>query len=30
MLYDPAKLLLLAGPCSLENAEVCRTVATEL
>lgn len=30
MLYDPAKLLLLAGPCSLENAEVCRAVATEL
>lgn len=30
MLYDPAKLLLLAGPCSLENAEVCRTVAAEL
>lgn len=30
MLHDPQKLLLLAGPCSLENAEVCRTVATEL
>jgi 2-dehydro-3-deoxyphosphooctonate aldolase (KDO 8-P synthase) len=30
MLYDPAKLLLLAGPCSLENATVCRAVATEL
>jgi 2-dehydro-3-deoxyphosphooctonate aldolase (KDO 8-P synthase) len=30
MLYDPAKLLLLAGPCSLENADVCRAVATEL
>ena len=30
MLYDPTKLLLLAGPCSLENAEVCRAVASEL
>lgn len=30
MLYDPEKLLLLAGPCSLENADVCRAVATEL
>mgnify|MGYP003676444183 CR=1 FL=1 len=30
MLYDPAKLLLLAGPCSLENETVCRAVATEL
>lgn len=30
MLYDPDKLLLLAGPCSLENADVCRAVATEL
>jgi 2-dehydro-3-deoxyphosphooctonate aldolase (KDO 8-P synthase) len=30
VLYDPTKLLLLAGPCSLENAEVCRAVATEL
>ncbi|WP_221029476.1 3-deoxy-8-phosphooctulonate synthase [Actomonas aquatica] len=30
MLYDPEKLLLLAGPCSLENETICRTVATEL
>ena len=30
MLYDPSKLLLLAGPCSLENADVCRAVATKL
>lgn len=30
MLYDPAKLLLIAGPCSLENEAVCRAVATEL
>ncbi|MDR2863451.1 MAG: 3-deoxy-8-phosphooctulonate synthase [Puniceicoccales bacterium] len=30
MLYDPKKLLLLAGPCSLENETICRTVATEL
>ncbi len=30
MLFDPAKLLLLAGPCSLENTDVCRAVATEL
>ncbi len=30
MLHDPTKLLLLAGPCSLENADVCRAVATEL
>ncbi|GAB5558959.1 MAG: 3-deoxy-8-phosphooctulonate synthase [Synoicihabitans sp.] len=30
MLHDPAKLLLLAGPCSLENAEVCREVAEAL
>ncbi len=30
MLFDSNKLLLLAGPCSLENAEVCRVVATQL
>jgi 2-dehydro-3-deoxyphosphooctonate aldolase (KDO 8-P synthase) len=29
-LYDPGKLLLIAGPCSLENETLCRTVATEL
>jgi 2-dehydro-3-deoxyphosphooctonate aldolase (KDO 8-P synthase) len=26
-LFDPAKLLLIAGPCSLENEGVCRAVA---
>ena len=30
MLYSPDKLLVIAGPCSLENETVCRTVATEL
>jgi 2-dehydro-3-deoxyphosphooctonate aldolase (KDO 8-P synthase) len=30
MLFDPAKLLLIAGPCSLENEGVCRAVATTL
>jgi 2-dehydro-3-deoxyphosphooctonate aldolase (KDO 8-P synthase) len=30
MLHDSAKLLLLAGPCSLESEETCRAVATEL
>jgi 2-dehydro-3-deoxyphosphooctonate aldolase (KDO 8-P synthase) len=30
MLFDRKKLLLLAGPCSLENARVCRAVAAEL
>ena len=30
MLFDPQRLLLIAGPCSLENETVCRTVATEL
>lgn len=30
MLYDPTKLLLIAGPCSLENEHVCRTVAEAL
>ena len=30
MIYDPKKLLLIAGPCSLENETVCRAVAEEL
>ena len=30
MLFDPAKLLLIAGPCSLENERVCRAVAESL
>ncbi|MDR0535667.1 MAG: 3-deoxy-8-phosphooctulonate synthase [Puniceicoccales bacterium] len=30
MLYQKGKLLLLAGPCSLENEETCRAVASEL
>jgi 2-dehydro-3-deoxyphosphooctonate aldolase (KDO 8-P synthase) len=30
MIFDPRKLLLLAGPCSLENEAVCRAVATTL
>ena len=30
MLFDPKKLLLIAGPCSLENEHVCRTVAEAL
>ncbi len=30
MLFDPAKLLLIAGPCSLENETVCRAVAETL
>lgn len=30
MLFDPKKLLLIAGPCSLENEQVCRTVAEGL
>ena len=30
MLFDPAKLLLIAGPCSLENERVCRAVAEAL
>ncbi|MBI5382961.1 MAG: 3-deoxy-8-phosphooctulonate synthase [Opitutae bacterium] len=30
MLYDPAKLLVIAGPCSLENERVCRAVAEQL
>jgi 2-dehydro-3-deoxyphosphooctonate aldolase (KDO 8-P synthase) len=30
MLFDPEKLLLIAGPCSLENEGVCRAVAEQL
>ena len=30
MIFSPRKLLLIAGPCSLENEDVCRTVAKEL
>lgn len=30
MIFDAQKLLLLAGPCSLENETVCRAVATSL
>ncbi|OYU98776.1 MAG: 3-deoxy-8-phosphooctulonate synthase, partial [Verrucomicrobiales bacterium VVV1] len=30
MLYDPKKLLIIAGPCSLENEQVCRAVAETL
>ncbi len=30
MIHDPARLLLLLGPCSLESETVCRTVAEEL
>jgi len=30
MLFDPRKLLLIAGPCSLENEGVCRAVAEAL
>jgi len=30
MLFDPTKLLLIAGPCSLENEKVCRVVAEAL
>jgi 2-dehydro-3-deoxyphosphooctonate aldolase (KDO 8-P synthase) len=30
MLFDPKKLLVIAGPCSLENEQVCRAVADEL
>jgi 2-dehydro-3-deoxyphosphooctonate aldolase (KDO 8-P synthase) len=30
MLFDSKKLLLIAGPCSLENERVCRTVAETL
>ena len=30
MLFDPKKLLVIAGPCSLENERVCRAVAKQL
>jgi 2-dehydro-3-deoxyphosphooctonate aldolase (KDO 8-P synthase) len=30
MLFDPHKLLVIAGPCSLENEAVCRAVASTL
>jgi 2-dehydro-3-deoxyphosphooctonate aldolase (KDO 8-P synthase) len=30
MLFDPDRLLLIAGPCSLENETVCRAVAETL
>jgi 2-dehydro-3-deoxyphosphooctonate aldolase (KDO 8-P synthase) len=30
MLFDPKRLLLIAGPCSLENEAVCRAVAEAL
>lgn len=30
MLFHPKKLLLIAGPCSLENERVCRAVAARL
>ncbi len=30
MIFDPQKLLVIAGPCSLENERVCRTVAEKL
>ena len=30
MLFDPKKLLLIAGPCSLENEQVCRAVGKTL
>jgi 2-dehydro-3-deoxyphosphooctonate aldolase (KDO 8-P synthase) len=30
MLFQPSKLLLIAGPCSLENKRVCRSVAEAL
>lgn len=30
MLFDPKRLLLIAGPCSLENEAVCRSVAEAL
>jgi 2-dehydro-3-deoxyphosphooctonate aldolase (KDO 8-P synthase) len=30
MIFDPAKLLLIAGPCSLENEKVCRAAAETL
>lgn len=30
MIFDPQKLLLIAGPCSLENEQVCRAAAGTL
>ena len=30
MIFNPKKLLLLAGPCSLENEQVCRAAAETL
>jgi 2-dehydro-3-deoxyphosphooctonate aldolase (KDO 8-P synthase) len=30
MIFDSNKLLLIAGPCSLENERICRTVAEKL
>ena len=30
MIYDPEKLLLIAGPCSLESLDICRPVAKAL
>ncbi len=30
VLFDPTKLLLIAGPCSIENEKVCRSVAEAL
>jgi len=30
VLFDPARLLLIAGPCSLESEDVCRAVADRL
>ncbi|HYD82733.1 MAG TPA: 3-deoxy-8-phosphooctulonate synthase, partial [Opitutus sp.] len=30
MIFDPDKLLVIAGPCSLENETVCRSVADTL
>lgn len=30
MLYDPSRLLVIAGPCSLESVDVCRTIASGL
>lgn len=30
MFYDPSRLLLIAGPCSLENERTCRAVAETL
>ena len=30
MIFNPEKLLLIAGPCSLENEQVCRAAAEML